>query len=97
MGNKIMPEDALIGIKTGVSTVRTICEVWREVYDQTEDLPTLHKQAIRALILEGYIMGKKCHLEITKLTGTQDHMKWGGIPNLNFEKSKLLRKERNDR
>jgi hypothetical protein len=86
VGHDTDPEKAMASLRKGVSVSRTICEVWREVYDEVGGSESVDK-----LILEGFVMGKAIHKRLCDVAGSNDPMGWAQTVNPNFEQSKKLR------
>jgi len=54
----VTPEE-ILGQFRRASSFRTICEVHREIYDLCESLPDKEKMALRSLVIEAFVMGKR--------------------------------------
>lgn len=52
-------DEARLQLRCKSSSWRTICEVHREIYDLTEEMPEELKVKVRELVIDAFIMGKK--------------------------------------
>ena len=87
-------EEAEKEIRTRVSHKRTICEVWREIWDIVDliEHPVM-KAELKSKIIDGFIMGKKMNAKLVEYK--KDWDKGVFEPNPDFKADVSIRSFRN--